>query len=298
MSTTTQPHPQQSSAQKGAARRIWRAPEARTRWLWIPIACILSAVIFIWYRSAVAANPYASAFVDPLRLFGIVAFALVVLSAAYTLRRRYVRGLPGMAREWLQMHIWLGLTSIFIALMHENFVLLSDCINVRCVTQYTAGTSAFIALVVLVATGLLGRLLDIWQARVISHEASTNGVGIVQSIEEQLPKRRAQIDRLQAGQSDTLKRYCQGVLDRGSIPARPPEITSREERDFHQLNAALIAYIELERSLKRQRRAKLVMRGWRYVHITVATGALLVIGLHSGIELLKLAFELLKIRIR
>jgi hypothetical protein len=298
MSTTTQPRQRQSPSLQEPARRIWRAPAARTRWFWIPFAFVISAAIFIWYRIAVAANPYASAFVDPLRLFGIVAFALVVLSAAYTLRRRYVRGLPGMAREWLQMHIWLGLASIFIALMHENFVLFSDCVNVSCVTQYTAGTSAFIALVVLVATGILGRLLDIWQARVISHEASTNGVGIVQSIEEQLPKRRAQIDRLQAGQSDTLNHYCQDVLDRGRIPAHPPEMTSREMHDFHQINAALIEYTELERSLKRQRRAKFVMRGWRYVHITVATGALLVIGLHSGIELLKLALELLKVHVR
>src|SRR5229473_8046104 len=95
----------------------------------------------------------------------------------YSLRRRFVRGLPGMARAWLWMHTWLGVTALLIALLHENYahILHDYCQNASCFTKSYWGTSALFALIFLILSGIIGRLLDSWQARVIAGDASANG---------------------------------------------------------------------------------------------------------------------------
>src|SRR5260370_37767501 len=101
---------------------------------------------------------------------------MVLCTAAYFLRRRFVRNLPGKAQDWLWMHIWVGITAVLIALLHENYthILHDYCQNLRCFTQADARTSALFALILLEVSGIACRLLDVWQTRIISHDARTN----------------------------------------------------------------------------------------------------------------------------
>ncbi len=269
------------------ARRLWRAPEARTRWLWLSLAIFLSAVIGIWYLVARNHTRFIGPYTDPLRFFGIVSFVLVLATAAYSLRRRFMRGLPGMARDWLQMHIWLGIAALFIALLHENFVSPGDCTDLHCITQYEAGSSALIALIVLVVSGVVGRLLDIWEARVIAREANANGVGISQSVEGHLQELEYTVERLSAGKSAPFKEYCATAMHRARVPKTLPQLPSLEVQDFHRVRASLDTYVRLKGSLVRQQRARDIMRLWRLAHMVLATLSLLVIAAHSSVELLK-----------
>src|SRR5581483_1243619 len=102
---------------------------------------------------------------DPLRLFGILSFVLVLGTATYELRRRFARGLPGKVQDWLWMHMWVGIAAILIALMHENYTYITHdfCQNAGCLTDAEAGGGALLALIVLVLSGIFGRWLDIWQ---------------------------------------------------------------------------------------------------------------------------------------
>ena len=174
--------------QQRTIRRIWKTPGSKFNWVCLAISILAYGYLYKVYLDSLKSNPYAGPYTDPLRLYGIVSFVLVLLVAAYTLRRRFVRILPGKVQNWLWLHTWFGILAILVAFMHENYLnIIHDLRFTQ--TRFTegqAGTSALYALLLLVLTGIIGRLLDIWQARTIAKEANINGAGIIQVVEERL----------------------------------------------------------------------------------------------------------------
>ncbi|HEX7737755.1 MAG TPA: hypothetical protein VF458_23095 [Ktedonobacteraceae bacterium] len=270
------------------SRRIWRAPISPARLIWLAIALAISSGVVLLYVFALTTQPFPGPFNDPLRSFGIVAFALVLTAASYSLRRRFARNLPGKTQAWLWMHTWLGIAAILVALLHENFthILRNYCQNASCLTNAYGGTSALIALFVLVFSGLAGRLLDTWQARLIARDASDNGAGIVQALEEHLLEQEYRVERLCAGKSEPFKHYCLLAMENPRTTTPAPGLDSREQSDFQSARAALATYARLTASLQTQQRAQLIMRTWRAVHIIIASLALLIIVFHALAELI------------
>src|SRR5216683_1627955 len=206
-----------------AQRRVWKAPITKAWWIWLAVSLLLYGIVYALYLIAIKTQPSPGPFNDPLRSFGIVSFLLVLASATYSLRRRFVRGLPGMARNWLWMHTWIGITAVLIALLHENYahILNNYCQNASCFTQSYWGTSALLALLFLVLSGIFGRLLDSWQARVIARDASMNGVGIARALEEQILELEYTVERLSAGKSEQFKAFCLQALEApGGLPSK------------------------------------------------------------------------------
>jgi membrane protease YdiL (CAAX protease family) len=290
MATTAKPP---AAPQPG--RRLWRTPTSRAKWIVLIIALLIYAAICVWYMHALKVQQYPGPSSDPLRLFGIVSFVLVLIVAAYTLRRRFLRTLPGRVQDWLWIHTWLGIAALFIAFMHENYsyILNSYCFRPYCFTSSAGGMSALYALLLLVASGIVGRLLDVWQAHIIAREASRNGVGIAQSVEDHLAQLALTIERLGAGKSQTFKAYCQQALVRATVPPAPPALPPHEHNDLQRASDALTRRAQLARSLRRQKRASFIIKGWRSIHIPLACAALAVIGIHSSVELLKMLLQLL-----
>ncbi len=284
--------------QQQTRRRIWKTPGSLYKWLWLGNALVLVGWIYLFYRTAIATQLYPGPLNDPLREFGIVAFVLVLLVTAYSLRRRFVRDLPGKVQDWLWLHVWFGVSSVLIACMHENFQNITHDFSFMQsrFTEAAFGTSALYALLLLVITGMLGRVLDMWQARVISSEAASNGVGITRSIEDRLLELALVVERLNAGKSAAFKQHCQQTLHSRQIgPWRSPGLQHRlpllapsEVDDFSRASKILVEYWRLEKSLRRQRRARLVMRAWRFIHIPLACAALAIICYHSIFELWKM----------
>ena len=270
-------------------RRIWRAPISHARWLWLVVSLLLYVIVYAVYIVAIKTQQFAGPFNDPLRSFGMLSFLLVLTTAAYSLRRRFARGLPGMARDWLWMHTWIGITALLIAFLHENYthILHDYCQNASCLTQSYWGTSALLALSLLVLSGIFGRLLDSWQARVIARDASTNGAGIVQALEEQIVELEYAVERLSAGKSEQFKAFCLQALEaQNSLPGQMPMLEPGEQDDFQRVYQTLSARASLEQSLQKQKRARLIIRSWRWIHIVLACLALLVILFHGIMELL------------
>ncbi len=335
-------------SQKGASGRIWRTSTSSAWWFWLLLSLLLYAGIFAWYLIAIKTQPFPDPFNDPLRSFGILAFALVLGTASYSLRRRFIRGLPGKAQAWLWMHTWLGLTAVLIALLHENFTHITHdyCQNMTCFTNAYWGTSALFALIFLVVSGIAGRLLDTWQARIIARDASTNGVGIARAIEERMLELEYTIERLSAGKSEPFQQYCMQAIDVGTrfiastnldvgtrfIASTPrldastprhnppkqadldvgtrfiasthgkmatidgtPTLDPREQADFERAYETLTARAHLAQSLERQKRARLIMRTWRTIHIVLACLALLIILYHGTMELLTQVLHVLPV---
>jgi hypothetical protein len=181
--------------------------------------------------------------------------------------------------------------SILIAFMHENFLNITHdfLLQASRFTEAIYGMSALLALLLLVMTGVLGRLFDVWQARVIASEADSNGVGISRAIEERLFELALVVERLSAGKSAQFKQYCEQALRvRGAPPQLLPVLAPHEVNDFQRTFEVLGERSQLEHSLQRQKRARLIMRVWRYIHISLACLALVVIGYHSLVELWKM----------
>src|SRR5207249_219062 len=95
-------------------RSIRRVPRSKASWQWLLLCILLYGVIFVWYLSAIHTQSFVGPFAEPLRAFGIVAFILVFATASYSLRRRFARGLPGKAQDWLWMHTWTGITALLV----------------------------------------------------------------------------------------------------------------------------------------------------------------------------------------
>lgn len=277
--------------QQRGLRRIWKTPSSRFNWLFLFASLVILGWVYFIYRSALITQLYPGPYNDPFRQFGIVSFCLVLLVAAYTLRRRFVRRLPGKVQDWLWLHTWFGIISILIAFMHENFLNIThDFVFMQSrFTEGNFGMSALMALLLLVLTGVAGRLLDIWQARVIASEADTNGIGITRSIEDRLFELDLTVERLSAGKSVQFKQYCKQALSmQSSLPHLLPALASHEVNDFQRIYVALNERAQLVNSFLRQKRARLFMRIWRYIHIPLACLALGIIGYHSLFELWKM----------
>jgi hypothetical protein len=274
-----------------AIRGIWKTPGSKFNWICLAISLIVYIYLYKIYLESLKLNPYAGPYSDPLRLYGIVAFILVVLVAAYTIRRRFVRILPGKVQNWLWLHTWFGVLSILIAFLHENYLNIVHDLRFTKMrfTEGQAGTLALYALLLLAVTGIVGRLLDGWQARIIAKEANSNGVGIIQTVEEQLHELELTIERLSAGKSPTFKMFCSEALRSDtSLLAMLPVLAPNELDDFERVHQVLTQRAYLTYSLKRQKRARLIIRVWRYVHIPLACLALVIISYHSFTEILKM----------
>ncbi len=280
--------------QRPAMQRIWKTPLTRTAWFWLVLSILLYGGVYLWYLAGLKTVPYPGPASDPFRLFGIIAFALVLVVAAYSLRRRFVRVLPGSVQGWLWLHTWFGVLSILIAFLHENYqnVLNSYSFTLSTFTVAHCGMSALYALMLLVVSGIVGRLLDTWLARVIASEASSNGAGIIQAVEARVHELDLLLERLYAGKSTVFKQSCIQV-SRGVLPRSQPQMRLEEHGDFQQAYEVLAKKVALQHSLHRQRLARRVIRWWRYVHISLACCALGVIGFHSMLELWSLVLQLL-----
>jgi hypothetical protein len=276
-------------------RRIWRTPASRTKWFWLIGSILFYGVIYIWFYLANKAQGDAAPGNDPFRLFGILAYILVLGTAAYSLRRRFVRSLPGKVQSWLWMHTWLGVITIMIALLHENYAFVTNSFVTKfsdLTDTYWAGLALF-SLIFLVVSGVTGRLLDLWQTHVIAREANTNGVGIVRAVEERILELEYTVERLCAGKSELFKKYCMQALGSGNLQSKFPAIPLSERPDFQHAHDTLVTRADLLQSCQRQQRARLMMRIWRTVHITLACIALLVISYHGIMELLTSVFHVI-----
>ena len=284
---------------KQPTRRIWKTPLTHVAWFWLLLSIVLYIGVYLWYLAGLKTVPYPGPLNDPFRIFGIIAFGLVLIVAAYSLRRRFVRVLPGSVQSWLWLHTWFGICAILIALLHENYLYVLVGLNaysfrLSMFIEAGAGTSALYSLILLVVSGIVGRLLDTWLARVIATEASSNGVGIIQSVEVRIHELDLLLERLCAGKSAPFKEYCLQASTRGTFPHAQPQIPQREQGDFQQALEVLTKKGVLQRSLHKQKMARRIIQWWRYIHITLACGALAVISFHSVLELAKMVLQLLR----
>jgi hypothetical protein len=282
--------------QSRAVHRLWKVPSSSARWIWLLASAVLYAGLLVWYFYTLRTQAFPGPLNDPLRLFGIIAYVLVLVTASYTLRRRFMRDLPGKVQNWLWLHTWLGVITILIALLHDNYVRITHdfCTKMSCLTNTYWATSALYALIFLVVSGIVGRLLDSWQTRIIAREASSNGVGIASAVSARLRDLEYTIESYCAGKSDTFKQSCSVErAARGYIPHQPDELSSIEKSNWPYVQEMLKQYTYLSHSLRRLQLAQRIIHSWRTIHIILASLAMFIITYHSIMELLTNVWHIL-----
>jgi hypothetical protein len=209
-----------------------------------------------------------------------------------------MRSLPGMVQDWLWLHTWLGVITILIAFLHENYAYVTHdfCSNLSCLTNTYWATGALYSLMLLVVSGVLGRLLDVWQTKVIAHEASSNGIGITRSVIERLRDLEYSVERYCAGKSAAFKQACSLTLvaqGQVPLPSQSMELPAYEHGDWQKTLPMLTSYAQLSLSLRRLQGAQRIIRTWRTIHICLACLTLVVVSYHGIMELLTSVFHIL-----
>ncbi len=291
MATTAQ------SSRQNAWRRIRHTPTSKAALYWLIFAAMYSAIFYVLYAVLFKAPIFTGPWFDHVFRVGVMSYLLILATAAYSLRTRFARGLPWKTQNWVWMHLWIGIAAVLLALLHADyrFVLHGYCADLSCITAHYWGMPALYGLIFIVVSGAVGRLLDIWQARVIARDASTNGVGIAKAIPGRLLELEYIIERLNAGKSESFKQYCtQAMSSVGKLPKPIPTIEPGEQADFEQAYSALEDHARLAASLKKQNSAQSIFRVWRRVHVVLVPLMLLIVTYHAVLELIVNVLHLAK----
>ena len=103
------------------------------------------------------------------------------------------------------------------------------------------------------------------------------------------------IERYYAGKSDEFKLACVSALEsngRSSLTAA--KLLPSERSDWQRVQPELQQHARLALSLRRQRRARGIIRAWRSIHIVLACMAMIVISYHGIMELLTNVLHIIK----
>jgi len=293
-----QPPPPTNTPMPGQ-QRPWKVPVSKSWWIWLIITIVVYIAIFALYRPS-SSIPNLGAADEPFLLIGVFAFILFLATVAFSLRRRFARGLPGKAQDWLWMHTWVAIITLLVTFLHENYDHVTHAAPldlIHCATDSHFGVIALYSMILLVMSGIVGRLLDVWEARIIARDASTNGVGIVQSLKKRILELEYVVERLSAGKSEMFKQYCMQAID--SVDAMliaPPPIAPAEQRDFQRAYQTLTDRSRLVQSLQHQEQARSIMRIWRYIHIGLGCFVLVVLLYHVSAELLSHVLHMLPVQ--
>jgi hypothetical protein len=219
---------------------------------------------------------------------GIVATCFMLSNFLYALRKRA----PGMTRlgsirEWLDFHVFVGLMSPLVIAFHAAF---------RANNAFASSTAW--ALVVVVATGLVGRYI---YGVVPAHGGRA----------EEFADLAARFERLRAGAAPDLARLGaagRSLLERATAPVRSASMLAvfvrlpfeavtlrlrlwllrprfHDRASFAELRRELLRLARLRWQLRFYGSLKRLLRGWRMFHATLAVFLVLAICAHIAVSL-------------
>jgi hypothetical protein len=237
------------------------------------VACVAAYATQVLLYEVRPGNPFAIG-------YGIAALALLLVAAAYGVRRRAMRpatrGKLGSAAAWLRLHVYGAWLFLLLVLMHSGFNWPQGW-----VTWWLWGLSVWT-----VASGVVGQLLQRWIPRLL-----TSGLS-VEVHYDRIPELVADVARrageLAAGSSREVRALYQRIAPELAEPTRRPiyflDITGGIQsklREFKYLRRFLAAepreeLDELENLYRTKLEIdahytlQLPLRWWLYLHLPVA----------------------------
>jgi hypothetical protein len=270
------------------------SPKGR-RWRWAVLLLLAAACVPFalerWRRGAFQHGGSELGF-----WYGVAAAALVLLLAAYGLRKRAYASRLGGLEGWLHSHVWLGVAVAVVALLHSGLRF-----------EDRVAVAAFLLLLAVVGSGLVGAYL--YQA-VPRRLTAVESDQAPEEISAELNRLAASMARLTAGRSATFRRI-HAALARETRP-RPwagwrlvfspgagaaaragggrweallGEVAEEEREELRRLLVLARQHRELHRELLLQQRYRNLMDAWLWLHVPLTFALLAVLAAHVAAAL-------------
>ena len=263
-------------------------PIPRSGPLWRRIFIILLIAVtalFIW--QARKEYPHGGSTIGIA--YGIAGSALIVILAAFGMRKRAYRSTFGTLENWMQSHIYLGLLAGVVLLLHTGFRF-NDGIAV----------ATFVLVAIVVFSGIAGAILYVTVPRLLTEVESNLTVAEISDQLNQLAKSMA---RIASGKSAPFQRIYNELI-RESQPGwlagwrllftrrrRKPQMTGDwsnliglvgkdEQEELRQMLVVSRQRKELLLRLIYQQRYKNVLEAWLYVHVPFTIAAMVLAVVH------------------
>jgi predicted ferric reductase len=232
-------------------------------------------------------------------VFGTLALAAVLALLYFGVRKRSYRSSWGTLESWLQAHVYLGLLAPVLVLLHTGFRF-----------QDRVAVAAFVVMLVVVASGVVGALLyDTVPRRLSAVESDLSPAEMAAQL-NQLARAMA---RLAAARSPAFQQVCSGLLAearprrlagwrllagagglgalqaggrRGTAEAgapwaaQLPRVPAAEQEELRQLLVLARQHRELAGRLVAQQRFRNVLDAWLYLHVPLSIALLVLIAAH------------------
>jgi len=122
-------------------------------WSWIAFVMLATAAAIAWYvHHAKASGRLPGGASLPGLAFGIAAAAIMVFELLLWPRKLLRRWRLGSAKSWLRAHIWLGLFTVPLVLLHSGFH-----------WGGTLSTALAMLFILIIASGIFGLWTQQWQ---------------------------------------------------------------------------------------------------------------------------------------
>jgi len=227
---------------------------------------------------------------------GFAALALILLLLVYGVRKRAYRSRLGRMETWLQSHVYLGLLSAVVVLLHSGFRF-----------EDRLAVTAFVVLLLVVLTGLVGAILYTTVPRLLTEVESDLSPA---ESSDRLNQIAGSMARLAGGKSPAFRRI-QGSLLAESNPgflagwrivltgrrrrgeesgvsgegrawqALLGRVERTEQEDLRRLLVLSRQHKELHLRLIYQQRYRNLLDAWLWLHLPLSL-ALLVLALAHG----------------
>jgi len=234
----------------------------------VAITALLSWVLYYWAPTLAISKIEIAV----IYILGLLAVLIIILVMTYSLRKRLARGIPGRLDNWLWAHLYLGILVLFIIALHAEFRL-----------GWNYGTIASVLLVLVIVTGLMGRL---FYTRLPSKIVSEQ-----EKIFFELERVKAALNGLLENKSKPFQKVIGSELNTPSPISPNPsywtelrmkgeKVPEEEKESFEKALVFLKQKAELEASSVSQVKYRPVFRAWLSFHILVTAGLIVFIPIH------------------
>ena len=274
------------------------------RWLGVSLgAAAIAGVAYVPYARGALNGPSGGSWVG--LTYGVAGTGLLVYAALLGARKRVPTWRVGRAQTWLKGHIWLGLLSFILILLHGGFALGGPLTTVL-----------MILFALIVASGIVGLLLQQILPRSMTSQVPLETIfeqidhvitqlcaeadhAVAIACGEAARDRKRQPDPALEG-SERLKelyhRDVRPLLSSARVRGGALTTLSRREALFshlrtllpqpvHEAVDELEAICEERRQLEVQRRLHQWLHGWLFVHVPLSIALLVLTAAHAVIAL-------------
>ncbi len=225
------------------------------------------------FNSVRALAPLPANMLALIIALGVVTVVLIGIPFFYSLRKRILQErAPGSMMSWLHSHVYLGLLSLAMALLHVWVPAFS--------AGWSAGKVTLIVLALLVISGIAWRIV---YAMVPPQVATEVGNLSTADTQDKVRLAHIEVEKILAGKSAEFRQSAYNRLNGLSFRDSEHENTLRLEeladwKHFLRLADGIERYARREVQQKAYAR---FLQGWRQLHLPLAAILVGLIGIHT-----------------